>query len=93
VYIKFRNGDFKTQISIRDNFRKLKKRLISNFYIGKDVIIGDAFGNEYNLYSTVMPIKDELYLHIPIRDNLNNTTIWKMVELKNTNIIIKSING
>jgi hypothetical protein len=24
---------------------------------------------------------------------LNNTTIWKMVELKNTNIIIKSING
>jgi hypothetical protein len=93
VYIKFRNGDFKTQISIRDNFQKLKKRLISNFYIGKDVIIGDAFGNEYNPYSTIMPIKDELYLHIPIRDNLNNTTIWKMAELKNTNIFIKSING
>jgi hypothetical protein len=69
VYIKYQNGDFKTQISIRDNFQKLKKRLISNFYIGKDIMIGNAFGNEYNSYITVMPIKDNLYLHIPIRDN------------------------
>jgi hypothetical protein len=78
---------------IRDNFRKPKKRLVSNFYIGKDIMIGDAFGNEYNSYITVMPIKDNLYLHIPIRDNLNNTTKWEMVELRNINVEMKSING
>jgi hypothetical protein len=71
----------------------LKKRLISNFYIGKDIKIGDAFGNEYNSYITVMPIKDNLYLHIPIRDNQNNTTRLEMAEFRYTNFEWKSING
>jgi hypothetical protein len=40
-----------------------------------------------------MPIKDNLYLPIPIRNNSSNTTKWEMAELRNTNIEIKSING
>jgi hypothetical protein len=75
VSIKYHNGEFKTQISIRDNFKKLKKRIVNNFYIRTDIKIGDAFGNEYNSYIPVMPIKDNLYLHIPIRNNQNNTVI------------------
>jgi hypothetical protein len=67
--------------------------LISNFYIGKDVIIGDIFGNEYNFYNTVKPIKDEIWLHIPVRNNLDNTTAITMAELKNTNVNIKTKNG
>jgi hypothetical protein len=31
ITVKFNNGDFRTQISIRDNFKKFKKRLINNF--------------------------------------------------------------
>jgi hypothetical protein len=79
ISIKYHNGEFKTHGSIRDNFKKLKKRIISNFYIGSDIKIGDAFGNEYNLYAPVMPIKDNLYIHIPIRNNQNNTVygIWR----------------
>jgi hypothetical protein len=93
IFVKFKNGNFRTQISIRDNFKKFKKRLINNFYIGKDVIIGDIFGNEYNLYNTVMPIKDEIWLHILTRDNLNNTTTKVIAELKETNFNIKTMNG
>jgi hypothetical protein len=93
ITVKFRNGDFRAQISVRDNLKKFKKRLISNFYIGKDIIIEDVFGNEYNLYNTVMPIKDEIWLHIPVRDNLNNTTTITMAELKNTNVNIKMKNS
>jgi hypothetical protein len=73
-----------------DNFRKLKKRMINNFYIGRDAIIADAFGNEYNESSAVLPIKDNLFLHNPIRDNQNNTSIMKMAEIKYTNYQIKS---
>jgi hypothetical protein len=93
IQFKFKNGNFRTQISIRDNFKKFKKRLINNFYIGKDVIIGDIYGNEYNLYNTVMPIKDEIWLHILIRDNLNNTTTKVIAELKETKFNIKTMNG
>jgi hypothetical protein len=93
VYIKYHNGDFKTHISIRDNFAKLKKRLINNFYIGKDIKIGDAFGNEYNSYIPVMPIKDNLYLHAPIRNNQTNIINWEMAEIRYTNYKTKSING
>jgi hypothetical protein len=88
--IRYRNGDFKTSVSIRDNFHTFKKRLIRNFYIGKDVKICDAFGNEYNSYVPVQPIKDDLYLYIPIRDNQNNMTTWEIAELKVTNFKTKS---
>jgi hypothetical protein len=57
------------------------------------VIIGDVFGNEYNLYNTVMPIKDEIWLHIPLKNHSDNTTTITMAELKNTNINIKMKNG
>jgi hypothetical protein len=40
-----------------------------------------------------MPIKDNLYIHIPIRNNQNNTVIWDMAEVKYTNYKMKSING
>jgi hypothetical protein len=93
VTVKFKNGNFTTQISIRDNFKKFKKRLINNFYIGKDILVGDMFGNEYNLYNTVMPIKDEIWLHILIRDNSNKTTMTTLAELKETNLNIKTRNG
>jgi hypothetical protein len=66
--------------------------LISNCYIGRDIKIGDAFGNEYNSCITVMPIKENLYLYVPIRDNQNNTTKWEMAELRYTNFKMKSIN-
>jgi hypothetical protein len=40
-----------------------------------------------------MPIKDNLYLYVPIRDNQNNTTKWEAAELKITSFKTKSING
>jgi hypothetical protein len=43
ITFKFKNGNFTTQISIRDNFKKFKKRLISNYYVGKDIRIGNVF--------------------------------------------------
>jgi hypothetical protein len=37
-----------------------------------------------------MPIKNEIWLHIPIRDNLNNVATIAIGELKETNIDIKT---
>jgi hypothetical protein len=39
-----------------------------------------------------MPIKDNLYLYVPIRDNQNNTTKCEAAELKITSFKTKSIN-
>jgi hypothetical protein len=93
VMIKLKNGEFKTQISIKDNFNTFKKRMISNFYIKKDIIIGNYFENKDNSYNTVMPVNNELWLHVQIRNNLIKTTIIQIAEVKNAIISVKTQNG
>jgi hypothetical protein len=54
------------------------------------------FGNEYNLYNTVLPIRDEIWLHIPIRDKFNLITPyfigWNLDAIKSYINMLSGVN-
>jgi hypothetical protein len=53
IMIRDRNGEFKYQVSIKDNFRILKNNLCKEMFLGEDIILADAFGNRFSEFNAV----------------------------------------
>jgi hypothetical protein len=39
LQIKYKNGNFRYRVCIKNNFKKLKKKICNNFYLGSDIYI------------------------------------------------------